>query len=82
MYSVHPTPNMAMIHSTKQMRQARAAGWLMDGPLHIPGIRDIVMEYANALEGTCAGIIMNASPVMSVLTGLPGGRIAVSTWNM
>ena len=70
-------------HSTqKQLRKARAAGWLLAGALPIPGICDIIAGYGNMPEGTCAHIIMDASAIMSVLAGLPGGRIAVSTWNM
>ena len=65
---MNPTP--------KKLRLARAAAWLLGGPLGIPGICDIVAEYGSALEGECMAVYKCGQNAPSFLAAFPSGRFA------
>ena len=67
---------LVLVQSQRQLRRARAAGWLLAGPLPIPGICDIVAGYGNGLEGTCWLTLAGHTSNVRALAVLPDGKLA------
>ena len=65
-------------HSSRAhlMRQTRAAGWLSDGPMPIPGICDIIKSYGKELAGTCGGVLAGHTCAVWALASMPNGMLA------
>ena len=60
--------------SPQQKRQARAAGWLLKGPLGIPGICGLIADYTNEFKGKCVWKSLLPETVTD-LAGLPDGKL-------
>ena len=62
-------------------RRARAAGWLLTGPLPIPGICGIVAEYSKVLGGNCVLTLAGHTDYITSLAALPDGKLASGSYD-
>ena len=67
-----------MMKSAKQVRNARAAEWLIEGPVPIGDLVKIVVEYANGLEGECVLDIKSQVGSVYSIAALSGNLLAMA----
>jgi hypothetical protein len=70
------TTEVALQDMSRNERIFSADMWLRAGPLHIPGVLDIITAYTQEFEGICLFTLEGHTGPVQALAVLPDGKLA------